>query len=322
MRSILLAVLALVASAAAFAQPRDPRPDLTIAGIVSSGVRVGVGETFFYAFTARNAGSLPCNWLNLTLRLPGEVDMTSITSTAPLSCSSDTPIRIVGLPFDAVCRGGPGFFLMPGATATTTVVVRALRPASSITATAIADPGNVCFEVNENNNTATSTTTTIIQRPRLQVTQNKPFTPVIPRPPGRAPGSQVFPMTITNVGAGPAINVALVVSQSYIVAGAVYNGPEIDVAYKGLPVAEGQTPANPIPPDCVTVSRTDPNLITRTCLMRLVLQPGEMLQVHYKWLPCPRPGATPLVPPTIHVATPDEAAGSEHLVNIYQACML
>jgi hypothetical protein len=46
MRSSLLAVLVLAASAAAaLAQPRDPRPDLAIAGIVTSGVRVGVGET-------------------------------------------------------------------------------------------------------------------------------------------------------------------------------------------------------------------------------------------------------------------------------------
>jgi hypothetical protein len=47
-----------------------------------------------------------------------------------------------------------------------------------------------------------------------------------------------------------------------------------------------------------------------------------MLQVHYKWLPCPRSGATPIVPPTIRIATADEAAGSEHLVNVHQACSL
>ena len=56
--------------------------------------------------------------------------------------------------------------------------------------------------------------------------------------------------------------------------------------------------------------------------MRLVLQPSEMLQVHYKWLPCPRSGATPIVPPAIRIATADEAAGSEHLVNVHQACSI
>ena len=45
--AVLAAVLALAASAAtASAQLPDPRPDLAIAGIVNSGVRVGIGETF------------------------------------------------------------------------------------------------------------------------------------------------------------------------------------------------------------------------------------------------------------------------------------
>ena len=321
MRSCLLAVLALAASiTTAFAQPRDPRPDLAIAGIVNSGVRLGVGETYFYSVTARNAGSLPCNWVNLTLKLPGEVDLVS-ASSGPLTCGQDAIIRIVGLPFDVACRGGPGFFLMPGGTVTATFTVRALRAASSITATAVADPGNVCFESNESNNRATSTPTAIILRPRLQVTQNKPFAPVIPTPGSRDPGSQVFPVTITNLGPGPATNVALAVTHSFIVPGSVYRGPEIAVAYKGALVAEGQAPANPIPPDCSTVSRTDPNFITRSCLMRLVLQPGETLQVHYKWLPCPR-GGTPVVPPAIHVGTADEQPSGEHVVNLYQACSL
>ena len=319
MRSALLAVLALAISAAtALAQPRDPRPDLAIAGIVNSGVRVGIGETFFYAVTARNAGSTPCNWVNLTLKLPGEVDLVSATSGAPLTCGQDAAIRIVGLPFDVACRGGPGFFLMPGGTVTATFTVRALRPASSVTATAVADPGNVCFESNEGNNSATSTATALILRPRLQVTQNKPFAPSPAV--GRSPGSQVFPVTITNLGPGPAINVALAVTDSYIVAGAAYNGPEIDVAYKGPRAAEGQTPSNQIPPDCSTVRRTNPNFITRSCLMRVVLQPGEMLQVHYRWHPCPNPGTTPVAPPAIHIGAADELAGSDHVVNLMQAC--
>jgi hypothetical protein len=237
-----------------------------------------------------------------------------------VSCASDAPIRIVGLPFEVACRGGPGFFLIPGSTVTATFVVRALRAASSVTATAVADPGGVCFESNEANNTATSTA--LILRPRLLVTQNKPFAPFIPTPPSRVPGNQVFPVTITNLGPGLAINVALVVSSGYIVAGDIYRGPEIDVAYKGARAAEGQAPSNPIPPDCVTVSRTNPNIITRTCLMRLVLQPGEMLQVHYKWLPCPNPGMTPVAPPAIRIGTADEVAGSDHVVNLYQACSL
>ncbi|SEP46443.1 conserved repeat domain-containing protein [Rhodospirillales bacterium URHD0017] len=321
MRSALLAGLALATSATtALAQLPDPRPDLAIAGIVNSGVRVGIGETFFYAVTARNAGSTPCNWVNLTLKLPGEVDLVSATSGAPLICGQDAAIRIVGLPFDVACRGGPGFFLMPGSTVTATFTVRALRAAPSVTATAVADPGNVCFEANEANNTATSTATALILRPRLQVTQNKPFAPSIPAPPGRGPGSQIFPVTITNLGPGPAINVALAVTQGYIVSGSSYTGPEIAVAYKGQRAAEGQTPSNQIPPDCSTTRRTDLNIITRSCLMLLVLQPGEMLQVHYRWFPCPNPGGTPVLPPAIHIGTADELAGSDHVVNLLLAC--
>jgi Domain of unknown function DUF11 len=321
MKSSLLAVLVLAASAAAaLAQPRDPRPDLAIAGIVNSGVRVGIGETFFYAVTARNAGSMPCNWVNLTLKLPGEVDLVSVTSGAPLSCAQDANIRIVGLPFDVACRGGPGFFLMPGGTITATFVVRALRPASSVTATAVADPGGVCFESNEANNRATSTPTALILRPRLQVTQHKPFAPSISTPPARGPGSQVFPITITNLGPGPAINVALVVSYGYVVEGE-YRGPEIDVAYKGARVAEGQTPANRIPPECSTVRRADRNMLTRTCLMVMVLQPNEMLQVHYRWNPCPT-GTVPIAPLPVRIGTADELPGNEHIVDLHQACRL
>lgn len=319
MKSALLAVAALAASTTAFAQPRDPRPDLAISSIVTSGVRVGVGETYFYAVTARNAGSTPCNWVNLTLQLPGEVDLVSATSGAPLSCAQDPIIRIVGLPFDVACRGGPGFFLMPGGTVTATFTVRALRPASSVTATAVADPGGVCFESNEANNRATSTATALIHRPRLLVTQNKPFTPFIPPP--RGTSSQVFPVTIKNLGPGPAINVSLAVSHGYIAADdTTYRGPEIDVAYRGPALAEGQTPTNRIPPDCVTVLNTQRRTVTRTCLMVMVLQPNEMLQVHYKTIPCPT-GPVPVAPFPIRIATADEAPGSEHLVNLHQACL-
>ena len=179
-----LALLVLVASAAtAFAQlpdPRppllpDPRPDLAI-GIITSQQRVGVGETFNYSVTARNAGRTPCNWINLTLKLPGELDLVSSSSSGPLACSTAI-IRVVGEPFDVACKGGPGFFLWPGNTVTANFFVKGLRPAGNVTAMAVADPDNVCFEANESNNKATSAGVTIIQRPSLKMTLNKPFAP-------------------------------------------------------------------------------------------------------------------------------------------------
>ena len=242
-----LVVTSLVMTGAtASAQPFDPRPDLAIAGIVTSEQRVGVGETFFYAVTARNGGRTPCNWVNLTLKVPGELDFVSASSTAPLVCAPDAVVRIVGEPFDVACRGGPGYFLWPGGTFTAGFFVRALRTGSNVTSRAVADPGNVCFESNEGNNAATSPPTTIIQRPSLKMTLNKPFAPVPGS--GRVPGRQIFPVTITNVGAGPAANLALVVNQGFIVPGASYSGPEIDIAYKGERYAEGHVPPNPIPP--------------------------------------------------------------------------
>lgn len=318
MKRFLTTVLAaFVVSATASAQPRVG-PDLAITGIAASGTRIGVGETFTYTVTARNNGNTPCNWVNLTLQVPGEVDFVSATSSAPLACRPDPLIYIVGLPFDVACRGGPGFFLWPGNTLTASFVVRARRTGTYVSATAIADPGNACFESNEANNRATSSATAIIRRPILRMTLNKPFPPVPGV--GRSPGSQIFPVTITNIGAGPAFNVALVISERFIVAGP-YAGPAIDIAYKGQPAAAGQTPPGLIPPDCSTATNNNTNTRTNTCVLPLVLQPGEMLQVHYRFVPiCGL--AIPVVPPDIHVGTPDDVTQADHMVNLRNACRL
>jgi uncharacterized repeat protein (TIGR01451 family) len=311
----LLAMLVMVATASA--QPLVG-PDLAITGITASGTRIGVGETFTYTVTARNAGNAPCNWVNLSVQLPGEVDLVDTSSAAPLTCRLEPAIRIVGLPFDVACRGGAGFLLWPGNTLTANFLVRARRTGTYVSATAIADPGNACFESNEANNKATSAATAIIQRPILRMTLNKPFAPVPGG--GRSPGSQIYPVTITNVGAGPAFNVALVVSERFIVAGP-YNGPAIDIAYKGPRAAEGQVPPGLIAPECATVSNNSNNVRTNTCILPLVLQPGEMLQVHYRFLPtCGL--ATPVRPPDILVGTPDDITQADHMVNLIDACRL
>lgn len=127
-------------------------------------------------------------------------------------------------------------------------------------------------------------------------------------------------MTITNLGPGPAIDLSLDVTHSRGVDGSTtYRGPEIAVAYRGPRAAEGQTPSNPILPDCRPTN--DSSTVRYNCQIRLVLQPGEMLQVHYKWIPCPT-GTVPIAPPPIRISTTDELPGSEHAVNIYQACRL
>lgn len=311
----LLAILVMVGTASA--QPLVG-PDLAITGITAGGTRIGVGETFTYTVTARNNGNTPCNWVNLTLQVPGEVDFVSATSSAPLTCELDLPVHIIGLPFDVACRGGPGFFLWPGNTLAATFVVRARRTGNTVSATAIADPGNVCFESNEANNKATSSATTIIQRPILRMALNKPFAPSPGA--GRSPGSQIFPATITNVGSGPAFNVALAMSQSFVTPGP-FVGPTIDIAYKGQLAAAGQVPPGLIVPDCRTVSNNNTRVRTNTCILPLVLQPGEMLQVHYRETPlC---GLTvPIASPDIHGSTPDDVTQADHVVNLTNACRL
>ena len=319
MKCIAATVLtALVVATTASAQP-SVGPDLAITAIAASEARVGVGETFTYTVTARNTGNTPCNWVNLTLRLPGEVDLVQASSAAPLTCRPEPAIRIVGLPFDVVCRGGPGFFLWPGNTLTANFLVRARRTGNYVNATAMADPGNVCFESNEANNNATSTATAIIQRPILKMTLNKPFPPSSGG--GRSPGSQIFPVTITNIGPGSAFNVAMVISEQFFVAGLAYAGPVIDIAYKGQQAVEGQVPPGLISPDCVTVTNNNARVRTITCVLPLVLQPGEMLQVHYRIAPfCG--SVVPIRPPDIRAGTPDDITQADHVVNLADACRL
>jgi uncharacterized repeat protein (TIGR01451 family) len=321
MRRLSATVLAaLVAATAASAQPLPSiGPDLAITGLTASATRVGIGETFTYTATARNNGNVPCNWVNLTLQVPGEVDFVSASSAAPLRCQPDLPIHIIGLPFDVGCRGGPGFFLFPGNTLTATFVVRARRPGNYVNATATADPGMVCFESNEANNKATSAPTAIIQRPILKMTLNKPFPPTPPI--GRSPGTQIFPVTIANVGTGPAFNVALAISERFVAPNVASRAPVIDIAYKGQPAAAGQVPPGLVPPDCATVTNNNARVRTSTCILSLVLQPGERLQVHYRVVPfCG--SIVPIQQPDIHVGTADDITQADHVVNIADACRL
>src|SRR4029453_4959312 len=156
-----LAILVMVATASA--QPLMG-PDLAVTGITSTGTRVGIGETFTYTVTARNRGTAPCNWVNLTLQVPREVDFVTppprprwrarrFPSLASSACPSTWP-----------AEAGRGFSCGPGDTLTATFLVRARSTANDIRATAIADPGNVCFESNEANNKATTTSGTAIIR--------------------------------------------------------------------------------------------------------------------------------------------------------------
>lgn len=315
---VLFAIAAILAALPALAQPADLRPDLAITGVATSASRVGVGESFTYTVTTRNNGRLPCNFLNISMALPGAVNITGTASSAPLTCAGSTPIREIGEPMVQICRGGPGFFLWPGESVTTTYTVQALRVESNVTATATVDPGNVCFEAREGNNSGTSPPSTFIKRPRLEVSLNRPYARVDG---GRGGGSQDFPVTLTNRGEGPAIKIAFAISVPFVVAGAAYNGPRMIAAYKGALLPAGQSPAQPIPPDCSTSRNNNTYQITLICMLRVTLQPAETLQVVFRTLPCPT-GTVAIAVPIIHLTTADDATPDNQIANLYRACSL
>lgn len=315
----LLAVAILFAALPALAQPADPRPDLVITGVATSAQRVGVGESFTYTVTARNNGRSPCNWLNISMALPGAVNLTGTASSAPLTCAGSVPVRIIGEPMVQICRGGPGFFLWPGQSVTTTYTVQALRVASNVTATATVDPGNVCFEAREGNNRGTSPPSTFIKRPHLVVSQNRPYPAAIV--PGRPGSYQDFPVTLTNTGEGRALNVVFAIVVPSIVPDAPYNGPRVITAYKGALLPAGQVPVQPIPPDCAATRNNATHQITQICVLAVVLQPAETLQVILRYNPCPT-GTTSVGVPVIHLSTEDDLTSDNQIANLYRACSL
>lgn len=300
------------------AQPADPRPDLAITGVATSAARVVVGESFTYTVTARNNGRAPCNWVNISMALPGTVNLTGTSSSAPLSC--EPLVQIVGQPLVEICRGGPGYFLWPGGSVTMTYTVRALSVASGVTATATVDPGNVCRESRESNNTGTSPPSTFFKRPRLKMSLNRPG----PATGGgeRGTATQVFPVTITNIGDGPAIDVALAVSFNRgPVAGPIPTYPELLTVYKGALVPEAQTQPTPIRPDRCNPFE-NPNTFGRVCSFRVTLQPMETLQARYRFVACPT-GIFPGLTSDIGASTADDIAqDNDHKVSLHNACYL
>lgn len=136
-----------------------------------------------------------------------------------------------------------------------------------------------------------------LPQPILSLTLNKPVGPI-------------FPVTIANIGAGPA---------STIVLTAPSPGPEIDVAYKGERLGDGRAPANPILADCSTVATSATQ--TSVCVLHAALQPGERLQVHYRSAsPCT--GAALAGATDIRAAAPDELPPGNHMVDLRRACDL
>ncbi|MDP3162276.1 MAG: CARDB domain-containing protein [Reyranella sp.] len=318
----LLAVATLLAALPALAQPTlaqpaDPRPDLAITNVTTSASRVVVGETFTYTVTTRNNGRAPCNWVNISMALPGTVNLIGTSSSAPLSC--EPLIHVVGQPLVEICRGGPGYFLWPGGSLTTTYTVRALSVASGVTATATVDPGNVCRESRESNNTGTSPPSTFFKRPRLKMSLNRPGPATGGG--GRGIATQVFPVTVTNIGEGPAIDVALAVSFNHgPVAMPLPAYPELLTVYKSALVPEGGTLPPSIPPACSVFD--NPDTFGRICSFRVTLQPMETLQARYRFVACPT-GVFPGLASHIGASTVDDIAqDSDHSVSLHRACHL
>lgn len=103
-------------------------------------------------------------------------------------------------------------------------------------------------------------------------------------------------MTIANVGSGIASSIVLTTHQPC---------PEIDVAYKD---------ERTIPFECSTVVTGSTRM--RVCVLRALPQPGERLQVRYRWMSaCADTGAT-----EVRAASPDELPPGNHVVDLRKAC--
>ena len=273
------------------------RPDLVISGnIAVSTTRVGVGETYEYVVTAKNNGSAPCNRVTLSILTSPGSEFVRAVGEPPLRC---------GL---MLCEGGPFFLLWPGQSISARYLFKARDVGLQGPATGLVDPNNACKEASETNNTAMSPQVQIIERPQLNVVVHP-----VPRASSNWPTSgitaptQIFPVTITNVGRGVATDVAVSWST-----GNAPLGPRLVSAYFGPRVASG----NPMPPPlnvrCSPLS--DPT--TTVCTIEVRLGPGETIQGSVEFASCRNQRANA----SIHVSTADDTVTADHSVALHRGC--
>lgn len=271
-------LLALCLAAPFPSTAQNPGPDLVIASVTASATRVGVGETFEYVVRAKNIGGLPCNQVKLSLAFPDTIELVASRADSPLTCEA------------TICRGGLFYLLWGGQSFSATYTMKA-RAAGVPTATATIDPDGVCSEAKESNNAGTSPPVTIVRRPHLVVAAGRPSTRT-----SIQQVTQVFPLTITNVGDGPATDIVLTWSANL---GDL--GPMLLAATTGHPAVSH-------PFDCL------PLRDSMVCTIRATLQPQQALQASIRFAACVHS-----VNPEIQVSTADDVSGT-HRVFLNGAC--
>ncbi len=302
-------VLALAGAQPADAQPfprppaaPDSRPDLVITQVDVSASRVVVGETFKYTVTAKNIGLLACNRFKMWLLFPSQTELARVDHDTNLDCDRE------------VCTAPPWFLLLPQHSVTATYTVRAVTPGQQLTATAQVDPENSCPEASESNNSGTSAPVEIFRRPRLVMSLNRPL-PTMTRPSGgRGATTQIFPVTIKNVGEGPARSVVLAIADAN-----APNAPTVVSAHIGELVVSTHAPAPPLEIHCQMSS--DSGRVTALCPFNEPLLPQKSLQLKVRFISCPRPGGS-VFTSTLSVAAPDDITSSNHSVSLHATCGL
>lgn len=280
--NVVLSVAAL--ASAGPGQAQNPRPDLVITGITANASSIAVGDSVEYTVTAKNIGLAPCNLIKLRLAFPSALELTSARADSPLSCEFMD------------CSGGSFYVMWGGQSFSARYTLMAKSPGSHTVSTTI-DPDNVCSENKESNNGATAAPLTVtpppLSPPRLRLTANQPsFRPTRDRP------RQIFPLVITNVGEGTAVNFTL---QWPVNLGDL--GPTLQSVKRGHP-------AQAVPFDC-----TPAGTIPAVCTVRMTLQPQQGVQANLRYAACING-----VNPEIRVATAGDNTQENHTLRLNDAC--
>ncbi len=280
--NVVLSVAAL--ALAGPGQAQNPRPDLVITGITANASSIAVGDSVEYTVTAKNIGLAPCNLIKLRLAFPSALELTSARADSPLSCEFMD------------CSGGSFYVMWGGQSFSARYTLKAKSPGSHAVSATI-DPDNVCSENKESNNGATAAPLTVtpppLSPPRLRLTANQPsFRPTRDQP------WQIFPLVITNVGEGTAVNFTL---QWPVNLGDL--GPTLQSVTRGHP-------AQAVPFDC-----TPAGTIPVVCTVRITLQPQQGVQANLRYAACING-----VNPEIRVATAGDNTQENHTLRLNDAC--
>jgi hypothetical protein len=187
------------------------------------------------------------------------------------------------------------FLLWPGQSVWARYTMKALSAGQQGAATATVDPNNRCRETSERNNTMLSPVVQVIERPRLKLAVHRPATapPISP--------TEVFPITITNVGRGVATDVAVSWSPS------LTDLDPVLISATGPPFAQGSNAPTPLTFTCPDQAGM--------CIIQVRLGPNEAIEGRVRFAACRNRSNA-----TLHVSTADDVAVDDHSVPLHRAC--